>query len=141
MINDKWFEYLARAFWLVTAPAGGVERGGTKSPPPPPPHHNFFVIGRIMMKLGKLVKCYKLYLFIGFWWVNWLWRHNDVIINSVSVKLNYLSLECSFPNIELHIEFNYVFEALNLYYTIVQHKGYDHVVMTSQKIGFCLRAL
>ena len=37
-----------------------------------PPIHNFFVIGRIMMKLGKLVKCYKLYLSMGFWWVNWL---------------------------------------------------------------------
>ena len=35
-----------------------------------PPHHNFFVIGRIMMKLGKLVKCLKVYLMMGFWWVN-----------------------------------------------------------------------
>ena len=33
------------------------------------PHHNFFVL---MMKLGKLVKCFKLYLMTGFWWVNWL---------------------------------------------------------------------
>ena len=36
------------------------------------PHHNFFVIGRIKMKLGKFVKCFKLYLLMGFWWVNWL---------------------------------------------------------------------
>ena len=40
-------------FWLVKA------------------HHNVFIIGRIMMKLGKLVKCYKLYLLMGFWCVNW----------------------------------------------------------------------
>ena len=34
--------------------------------------NNFFVIGRIMMKLGKLVKCFKFYLMMEFWWVNWL---------------------------------------------------------------------
>ena len=47
----------------------GEGGGGHKVPPP---HHNFFVIGRIMMKLGQLVKCLKLYLMIGFWCVNWL---------------------------------------------------------------------
>ena len=47
------------------SPGGG---GGTKCLP----HHNFFVIGRIMLKLGKNVKCYKLYLLMGCWWVNWL---------------------------------------------------------------------
>ena len=51
-------------FWLVTAGGG---RGAESVP-----HHNFFVIGRIKMKLGKLVKCFKLYLLMGFWWVNWL---------------------------------------------------------------------
>ena len=29
------------------------------------PHHNFFIIVLIMMKLGKLVQCYKLYLLMG----------------------------------------------------------------------------
>ena len=48
------------------------------------PHRNFFVIDRIMMKLGKLVKCYKLYLLVGFWCVNWLRRHNEVIVYGVS---------------------------------------------------------
>ena len=47
---------------------GGGWGGGHKVPP----HHNFFVIGHIMMKLGKLVKCLKLYLMIGFWCTNWL---------------------------------------------------------------------
>ena len=28
---------------------------------PPPLHHNIFVIGRIMMKLGRHVKCFKFY--------------------------------------------------------------------------------
>ena len=46
------------------SPGGGAQSA--------PPYHNFFVIGRIMMKLGKLVKCFKLYLMMGFWWVNWL---------------------------------------------------------------------
>ena len=53
--------------------------------------YNFFVIGCIMMKLGKLVKRLKLYLV-------------------------YLWLERSLPNIEVQIKFNYIFEALNLYY-------------------------
>ena len=53
---------IARAFLARHSP------GGHKVPL----HHNFFVIGRIMMKLGKLVKCFKLYLMMGFWWVNWL---------------------------------------------------------------------
>ena len=44
-----------------------------------------FVIGRIMTKLGKLVMGYKLYLLMGFWWVNWLLSHNDVIAYGVSV--------------------------------------------------------
>ena len=56
-------------------------RGGGKVPP----HLNFFVIGRIMMKLGKLVKCLKFYLTMGFWCVNWLRRHNDVIANGILV--------------------------------------------------------
>ena len=47
----------------------GEEGGGTKCPPP---HHNYFVIGRIMMKLGQLVKCFKLYLMIEVRLVNWL---------------------------------------------------------------------
>ena len=59
-------------------PGGG---GGAESTP----HHNFFVIGRIMMRLGKIVKCFKLYLMMEFWWVNWLWRHNDVIAYGISV--------------------------------------------------------
>ena len=63
--------------WVLTLSSpgffGSSQPGrGHFVPPPPPPHHNFFVIGRIMMKLGKLVKCLKLYLMIGFWWVNWL---------------------------------------------------------------------
>ena len=45
-------------------PGGG---GGQSAP-----HQNFFVIGCIMMKFGKLVKCLKLYLMMGFWCVNWL---------------------------------------------------------------------
>ena len=68
------------------------------------------------MKLDKTVKCYKLYLLMGFWWVTWLWRHNDVITYGVSVWLVHLWLERSFPNIEVQIKFNYIFEALNLYY-------------------------
>ena len=32
--------------------------------------YNFFVIGCIMMKLGKLVKRLKLYLMMGFWCVS-----------------------------------------------------------------------
>ena len=51
-------------FFGSSQPGGG----GAQSDP----HHNFFVIGRIMMKLGKLVKCFKLYLMMEFWWVNWL---------------------------------------------------------------------
>ena len=37
------------------------------------------------------------------------------------------------PNIEVQIKFNYILEALNLYYNIrtVQHKGVDYMVMTS----------
>ena len=34
----------------------------------------------------------------------------------VSLQLVYLWLERSFPNIEEQIKFNYIFEALNLYY-------------------------
>ena len=49
---------------------GSSQPGGAQSAPPP--HHNFFVIGRIMMKLGKLVKCLKFYLMMEFWWVNWV---------------------------------------------------------------------
>ena len=45
-------------FFGSSQPGGGAQ--------PPPPHHNFSVIGRIMMKLGKLVKCFKLYLMMGF---------------------------------------------------------------------------
>ena len=48
-------------------------------------YHNFFVIGRIMMKLGKFVKCFKLYLMMGFWCVNWLGHHNDIIVYGISV--------------------------------------------------------
>ena len=44
---------------------GSSQPGGHKVPPHPP-HNNFFVIGRVMMKLGKLFKCYKLYLLTGF---------------------------------------------------------------------------
>ena len=44
-------------FWVFSEP-GEVHKV--------PPRHNCFVIGRIMMKLGKLVKCYKLYLLMGF---------------------------------------------------------------------------
>ena len=43
----------------------------------------------------------------------------DVIMTSayiVSLQLVYLWLERSFPNIEEQIKFNYIFEALNLYY-------------------------
>ena len=54
-------------FFGSTQPGGGGGEGAQSTP-----HHNFFVIGRIMIKLGKLVKCFKLYLMIGFWWVNWL---------------------------------------------------------------------
>ena len=48
-------------FFGSSQPGGGG--GVTQSAPP---HHSFFVIGRIMMKLGKLVKCLKLYLMMGF---------------------------------------------------------------------------
>ena len=48
---------------------GSSQPGGAQSAPP---HHNFFVIGRIMMKLGKLVKCLKFYLMMEFRWVNWV---------------------------------------------------------------------
>ena len=69
------------------------------------------------MKLGKHVKCFKLYLMMGFWWVNCLWCHNDVIVYDISVYwLVYLWLERSLPNIEVQIKFNNIFEALNLYY-------------------------
>ena len=44
-------------------PGGGGQGRGAQT------HHNFFVIGRIMMKLGQLVKCFKLYLMMGFWWL------------------------------------------------------------------------
>ena len=45
-------------FFGSSQPRGG---GGAQSAP----RHNFFVIGRIIMKLDKLVKCYKLYLLKG----------------------------------------------------------------------------
>ena len=57
------------------------------------------------MKLGKLVKCFKLYLMMGFWWVNWLWRHNDVLGYDISVELVFLR---SLPNIEVQIKLNYI---------------------------------
>ena len=88
-----WFSrstvyYICRyfiCFLTLSSPGffGSSQPGGAQSAPPP--HHNFFVIGRIMMRLGKLVKCSKLYLMMGFWWVNWLWRHNDVIAYGISV--------------------------------------------------------
>ena len=68
------------------------------------------------MKLGELVKCFKLYLMMGFWWVNWLWRHNDVIAYGILIKLVSLWLERSLPNVEMQIKFSYIFEVLNLYY-------------------------
>ena len=52
-------------FFGSSQPGGGGARSA--------PHYNV-VIGRIMMKLGKLVKYFKLYLMMGFWWVNW--RHS-----------------------------------------------------------------
>ena len=68
------------------------------------------------MKLGELVKCFKLYLMMGFWWVNCLWRHNDVIAYGILIKLVSLWLERSLPNVEMQINFSYIFEVLNLYY-------------------------
>ena len=47
-------------FGLVTARGKGGRGGGHKVPP----HHNFFVIGRIVMKFGKLVTCYTPYLLV-----------------------------------------------------------------------------
>ena len=72
--NTNCFTLSSPGFFGSSQPGG--EGGGTKCRPPPPPHHNFFVIGLIIMKLGKLVKCFKLYLMMGFWWVNWLLFHN-----------------------------------------------------------------
>ena len=46
-------------FFGSSQPEGGGQNA-------PPPHHNVFVIGRITMKRGKLVKCFKLYLMMGF---------------------------------------------------------------------------
>ena len=52
--------YLSPGFLGSPQPERGGG-GGQKCP-----LHNMFVIGRMMMKLGKLVKCYKLYLLMEF---------------------------------------------------------------------------
>ena len=51
MVLRLFNNHLARAFWARHSPEGIRV--------PPPPHHNVFVIGRIMMKLSKLNKCYN----------------------------------------------------------------------------------
>ena len=72
---NEMFKKAIKIFVILTLSSPGFfgssqpwgEGGGQSAP-----HYNFFVIGRIMMKLGKLVKCFKIYLMMGFWWVNWL---------------------------------------------------------------------